>query len=122
MKPQNLLTGLPIRESGGRDMSHAEPLVRIPVGVVIERRKAKSAWADFVWRPVAVLPARPGGRAVDCTERDADCMNFYAGAAEIELHRSDACGYRDNLGDGYALCYGLRCGRRVPSRPMRSLR
>ena len=31
-------------------------LVRIPVGVVVERRKAMSQWADFVWQPVAVLP------------------------------------------------------------------
>ena len=40
-------------------MSTIEPLVRIAVGIVVERRKAMSPWADFVWRPVAVLPGLP---------------------------------------------------------------
>ncbi len=35
------------------------PLMRIPVGVVVERRKAKSQWIDHVWRPVAVLDGVP---------------------------------------------------------------
>jgi hypothetical protein len=37
----------------------ALPLLRIPVGVVVERRKADSPWVDFVWRSVAVLPDEP---------------------------------------------------------------
>ena len=36
-------------------MSAAEPLVRLAVGVVVERRSAKSAWADFV-ASAAVTP------------------------------------------------------------------
>ncbi len=40
-------------------MSQAAPLLRIPVGVVVERRKAFSPWADFIWRPVAVLEGVP---------------------------------------------------------------
>ena len=31
------------------------PLVSIPVGVVVARRKAASQWIDFTWSPVAVL-------------------------------------------------------------------
>jgi hypothetical protein len=34
-------------------------LARIPVGVVVERRKAISMWADFLWRPVSVLAGSP---------------------------------------------------------------
>ena len=34
-------------------------LKSIPVGVVVERRKAASQWIDFLWRPVAVLPGEP---------------------------------------------------------------
>lgn len=34
-------------------------LVSIGVAVVVERRKAKSQWLDFVWRPVAVLAGIP---------------------------------------------------------------
>jgi len=36
---------------------------------------------------------------------DQDRINFYGGAAEIELHRSDTSGYRDNLATGAALLW-----------------
>jgi Protein of unknown function (DUF3305) len=83
-------------------VSRTPPLVRIPVGVVIERRKAKSPWADFIWRPVAVLPGVPDAAPWTALDGDADRTNFYGGAAEIELYRSDASGYRDNLTTGAA--------------------
>jgi len=40
-------------------MSRPAPLARTTVGLVVERRKAKSPWVDFVWRPVAALPGAP---------------------------------------------------------------
>jgi len=36
-------------------MTAVTALLRLPVGVVVERRKATSPWVDAVWRPVAVL-------------------------------------------------------------------
>jgi hypothetical protein len=86
-------------------MSRVQPLISIPVGVVIERRRAKSAWADFVWRPVAVLPGVPDTAPWTALDGDADWMNFYGGVAEIELYRSDTSGYRDNLATGAALLW-----------------
>jgi hypothetical protein len=82
-----------------------QPVVRIPVGVVIERRRAKSAWTDFVWRPIAALPGVPDAAPWTALEGDAECMIFYGGSAEILLHRADAGGYRENLGDGTALLW-----------------
>jgi hypothetical protein len=81
-------------------MSCTEPLTTIRVGVVIERRKAKSAWADFLWRPVAVLSGVPDASPWTALNGTAECMNFYAGASEIELYRADTPGYRDNLATG----------------------
>jgi hypothetical protein len=86
-------------------VSRIEPLVRIPLGVVVERRRAKSPWVDFVWRPVAVLPGVPDAAPWTALAGDADCMNFYVGAADLELYRSDASGYRDNLETGAALLW-----------------
>lgn len=86
-------------------MSLVEPLVTIPVGVVIERRKAKSPWVDFVWRPVAVLPGVPDAAPWTALEGDAERANFYGGAAAIALHRSDTSGYRDNLASSAALLW-----------------
>jgi Protein of unknown function (DUF3305) len=86
-------------------MSLNEPLISIPIGVVIERRKAKGAWADFVWRPAAVLPGVPDAAPWTKLDSDSECTRFYAGSARIELHRSDVSGYRDNLRSGAALLW-----------------
>ena len=86
-------------------MSRAEPFVSIPVGVVIERRKANNPWVDFVWRPVAVLPGVPDTAPWTALDGDADRTSFYGGAAAIELYRSDTSGYRDNLEMGRALLW-----------------
>jgi hypothetical protein len=86
-------------------MSLAQPLISVPVGVVIERRKAKSPWTDFVWRPVAVLPGVPDAPPWTVLDSDDDSTTFYGGATAIELHRSDCPGYRDNLSTGAALLW-----------------
>jgi Protein of unknown function (DUF3305) len=86
-------------------VSRTKPLISIPIGVVIERRKAKSPWMDLVWRPVAVLPGVPDAAPWTELDGDAERMNFYGGAAEIELYRSDASGYHDNLATGEALLW-----------------
>lgn len=78
-------------------MSRIEPLARIAVGVVVERRKAKSAWIDFVWRPVAVLGGEPDAAPWTVLDDDAERTTFYAGAAEIALYRSDCSSYLANL-------------------------
>jgi uncharacterized protein DUF3305 len=83
-------------------VSRIQPLKRIPVGVVIERRKATSPWVDFLWRPIAALPGIPDAKPWTVLDSDAECTQFYGGSAEIELYRSDTSGYRDNLATGAA--------------------
>jgi hypothetical protein len=78
-------------------MSQVAPLLRIPVGVVVERRKATSPWADVIWRPVAVLGGLPNAAPWTPLATDGETATFYAGAAEIELYRSEADNYRRNL-------------------------
>jgi hypothetical protein len=78
-------------------MSPTQPLARICVGVIVERRKAKSAWADFLWRPISVLAGEPAAAPWTLLDGDAERTTFYAGSAEIELYRSDCGAYRDNL-------------------------
>ena len=64
-------------------------LTRIPVGVVVERRKAASPWIDFTWKPVAVLAGEPEASPWTRLSEDADAVTFYAGAAQIELLAHD---------------------------------
>lgn len=81
-------------------MSPVAPLLRLPVGVVVERRKATSLWADIIWRPVGVLAGLPEAAPWTPLAIDGDTVTFYAGAAEIELYRSEAEHYRRNLTSG----------------------
>jgi hypothetical protein len=76
------------------------PLVRIPVGVVVARRKAASQWIDFTWTPVAVLNGVPETGPWQVLREDGDTTTFYAGSTEIELYRSETTYYRDNLATG----------------------
>lgn len=75
-------------------------LVRIPVGVVVERIKASSPWVDFNWRPTAVFPGAPEAKPWTVLSESSDRTTFYAGQAEVELHPSETANYRDNLSSG----------------------
>src|SRR5262249_21534440 len=78
-------------------MSVVSPLARIPVGVVVERRKATNPWVDFVWQPSGILAGVPETAPWTILSSGEDRTSFYAGAAEIELYRSETAHYRDNL-------------------------
>ena len=75
-------------------------LKSIPVGVVVERYKATSAWIDYIWRPVAVLPGEPDAKPWTMLGETKETATFYAGTALIELHRTETTNYRDNLASG----------------------
>jgi hypothetical protein len=81
-------------------MSPVAPLLRIPVGVVVERRKATSPWADAIWRPVAVLAGLPDATPWTPLASEGETASFYAGSAEIELYRSETDNYLRNLASG----------------------
>jgi Protein of unknown function (DUF3305) len=81
-------------------MNPAPPLLSIALGIVVERRKANSPWADEVWRPVAALAGLPDAKPWTLLASDALTVTFYAGAAEIELYRSETDSYRRNLASG----------------------
>ena len=73
------------------------PLVRIPVGVIVERSRVNSSWVEFAWRATAVLGGLPDADPWTRLSGDEDIDTFYAGAAEIELYRTETANYRDNL-------------------------
>jgi len=78
----------------------ALPLLRIPVGVVVERRRAESPWIDFVWRGTGVLPDEPETTPWTVIREQEGTTLFYAGSATIDLYRSETARYRDNLATG----------------------
>jgi hypothetical protein len=81
-------------------LSAVRPHARIPVGVVVERRKAMSPWLDAVWRPSAVLSGVPEAAPWTVLAEAQDAATFYVGSAEIELFRTETDHYRSNLESG----------------------
>jgi Protein of unknown function (DUF3305) len=80
-------------------------LIRIPVGVVVERRKAESPWLDFLYRPVSVLSGVPAAPPWTVIHATGDLTTLYAGDAVIELHRTETTNYRNNLASGTPLLW-----------------
>jgi len=78
-------------------LSVAPPLVSIAIGVVVERSKSASQWADFYWRPIGVLAGAPETAPWTKLSDDGERAAFYAGSAEVALHRTETANYRDNL-------------------------
>jgi len=81
-------------------MTELAPILRIPVGVVVERRRSMSRWADFIWRPTAVLAGLPDAVSGTVLAIEDETTTFYAGAAEIALYRTETDKYHENLVSG----------------------
>lgn len=86
-------------------MSRPQPMQRLPVGVVVERRRSRNPWVDFVWRPVAALPGAPDTAPWTVLSDQSDTTTFYAGALEVELYPTSAEYYRDNLATGQPMLW-----------------
>jgi uncharacterized protein DUF3305 len=67
---------------------------------MVERRKARSRWVDFLWRPVSVFVGNPSAAPWTALDIESETTIFYAGQAVIELHRTETSNYRDNLASG----------------------
>jgi hypothetical protein len=76
-------------------MSYA--LAQISVGVVVERRAARSPWSQELWRVLSVLTGTPSAKAWTVVDTDPEATTFYAGEARIELFRTETANYSANL-------------------------
>jgi hypothetical protein len=86
-------------------MSVVAPLMSIAVGVVVERSQGSGQWAEATWKPLEILTGVPATPAWSQLSGDEQRAAFYAGAADIELHRSETANYRDNLATGAPLLW-----------------
>jgi hypothetical protein len=73
------------------------PHKTIAVGIVVERTKGSGPWTDFLWRPLNALAGVPETPAWTKLSDEGERTTLYAGAANIELYRSEAGNYRENL-------------------------
>lgn len=70
---------------------------RLTVGVIVERRKAKSAWADYVWQPVEALLIVPPLAPWTVMREDENVTRFFAGSFTMELYPRETISYQANL-------------------------
>jgi len=90
-------------------MSTLSAHLSIPVGVIVERTKGSTPWAEFYWRATGVLAGQPETPAWTVLSDDGQRATFYAGTADVALHRTETGFYRDNLNSGApALWVALR--------------
>ena len=78
-------------------MSIIAPAKTITVGVVVERSKGASPWTDYLWRPVTAFSGAPSAPAWTKLSDDGERATFFVGTTDIELYRSEAGNYRENL-------------------------
>jgi Protein of unknown function (DUF3305) len=69
---------------------------KFSIAVVMQRRPAKSQWADVIWEPHGVVPGDSGGGKKLIVDRDGVAQWLHP-AFDIELHRDEAEGYYLNL-------------------------
>ncbi len=69
---------------------------KFSLAVVMQRRPAKSQWADVIWEPHGVIPSHSGGGKKRLLEHDGVAQWLHPGF-EVELHRDEAEGYYLNL-------------------------
>ncbi len=67
------------------------------VGVVVERRRLSSPWADHAWQAVQVLPGAPTSPPWTRLAEGEGWERFYAGPARLLLYRRETISYKYNL-------------------------
>ena len=67
------------------------------VGVLAERRKARSKWADDYWIPVAVVAGETALEPGAVVMKDKDFARYFLGHTEIYCHAADTEAYVHNL-------------------------
>jgi hypothetical protein len=69
----------------------------IVLGVVLERQPIDHPWAEWSWRPVAVIPGAAEIAAPVELVRDGDRARFHVATLTLALHRKETEGLRVNL-------------------------
>jgi len=74
-----------------------ERSIRMPLGVVVERREIDNRWQRWAWKPVAVIPGAPSVDAWRELVRGERFVRWHAATLPLELHRTETEAYRANL-------------------------
>jgi hypothetical protein len=73
--------------------------ISIPVGVVVAKVKIDHKWADWSWRPVAVIPGAPPVNGWKEIASGKDWTHYHIATVPLTLYRTDTEAYRVALSD-----------------------
>lgn len=71
--------------------------VSLALGIVVEKRKSKHPWADWIWKPVSVVANAATDVAWYEMTRTENSVHYHAGTLLLTLHRKDTEALRMNL-------------------------
>ncbi|MCS6878326.1 MAG: DUF3305 domain-containing protein [Geminicoccaceae bacterium] len=66
----------------------------LELGIVVERRKGSTRWAEWIWRPVEVVPGVPASRTWRRLVEGDGWVRWLAGTLPLVLHRAETADYR----------------------------
>ena len=78
-------------------LTESERSTALAVGVVIARERTDHPWQEYRWSPVEIVIGRPDLRTGQVISESATRIDYYAGIANIELHRKETPAYIVNL-------------------------
>jgi Protein of unknown function (DUF3305) len=82
-----------------------DPMITVPLGIVVARERVNSPWQEFAWRPLSVFTAaQPITRWRKLQEGDG-FAHFHVATLDLELHRKETTGYAVNLVNGEPSIY-----------------
>jgi hypothetical protein len=86
------------------------------LGVIAERRRGVTQWAEHVWRVVEVLEETPEVEPWTLLRQEEDGRTlFFAGQAEAALHPTDTANYKHNLEAAQPLVWAVLRPADTPS-------
>ncbi|MEP2943499.1 MAG: DUF3305 domain-containing protein [Hyphomicrobiales bacterium] len=71
--------------------------MKIPLGIIIEKRKSKHPWGDWIWKPVEVIP---GAALIDdwvTLQEGEDWTHYHIATLQLVLHRKETEAFKMNL-------------------------
>jgi hypothetical protein len=70
------------------------------IGVIVERRRLSSPWADHAWMPTDVLVGAPTAAPWTVLDETPEATRFFAGTFLVEFFSTDTGSYRENILSG----------------------
>lgn len=67
------------------------------VGIIVERRRSRSRWEDWIWQPVEAIPGLPAGEPWRIVAQGGGWTRYHATSLPLRLEKGATAEYLVNL-------------------------